>query len=1104
MKRFIFILLLFLSITDFNFCLQLPDTVRIGFLSNRSIDYCEKQWKPTVDFLQQKLPQYKFKFIPLTYTNIEEYVKNKNLEFVYTNPYFYIHFRAKYDITQLATIVYHRGIYKNSLFGTVMVTKAKNNIANIYDLKNKRIMGTSPYSYGGWIMALYEMHKKNFDPFKECSAVIFSNNHDSVMSALAKDKIDVGIVRTGILEEYQNAGKINIKDYRVINQDLDYQHKNNFNLLLSTKLYPEWLICKLKHTDEKITKDILEVILQIKETDSAAIKGDYSEFLSAADYLPVSKVLIELNMFPYPSYLEKSKDYSPSLFKSLQIIIFILVPLFIITVILFVYYQKKYYKVKEEKLYELEKNKTNIEELTRNKENFENLLNHSHFGVLIVNRDYKVEKINKKLYEILGTSTNNDYTGIDFKVLLNNWLDLANFSKEMREKIIRITHITQDRSTFLKINNKYVKISHYTLPKGGFIRIFEDRTEEKMYFDNMSQIESNYYLLTEGWTDLIWNIDLNLNITYISPNIEQITGYTVEEYLTKKLYEIVTPESFNNISALIQDAVSNPFSVIGRRVEFEHINKNGSKQWFETTLSYKEDKEKSTGYFAGVSRDITQKKIYENELKNSEEKFRLVFDQSPVCVLILDLNFNIKMANKAFYNFLNFSQDEIIGTSYLNLFAEQDTIHNKEDIIEFIKGNKENIINEFIFVTKSNKIVWGKVGGYAIKTGENDILYYAQIIEDVTELKRTESFLKESDLQFKKVWENSFDGMRLTDSEGTIILVNKSFCNLVKKSPEELIGKPFNVIYKSEDADIILQKGKERFKNHSIESTFERELTLWNNEKVWFELTNSYIYLDNKPKLLLSIFHDVTKRKLAEEEIKNYSKLLEEANASKDKFFSIIAHELKNPFQSSLGISELLVNEFDNLDKKESKELILSLNRSLKNQFNLLKNLLDWSRLQTGRITCNPDSIVLYELVNDVVYLLQNNINSKNINVEIDVDKLHIVFADYWMIRTVITNLVANAIKFTYNKGLIKIYSKSLTDRIELSVEDNGVGIEKIDIDKLFRIDCQISTLGTNNEAGTGLGLILCKEMIEKNNGVIGVESNKGLGSRFYFSLPKA
>jgi len=193
MKRFIFILLLFLSITDFNFCLQLPDTVRIGFLSNRSIDYCEKQWKPTVDFLQQKLPQYKFKFIPLTYTNIEEYVKNKSLEFVYTNPYFYIHFRAKYDITQLATIVYHRGIYKNSLFGTVMVTKAKNNIANIYDLKNKRIMGTSPYSYGGWIMALYEMHKKNFDPFKECSAVIFSNNHDSVMSALAKNKIDVEV-----------------------------------------------------------------------------------------------------------------------------------------------------------------------------------------------------------------------------------------------------------------------------------------------------------------------------------------------------------------------------------------------------------------------------------------------------------------------------------------------------------------------------------------------------------------------------------------------------------------------------------------------------------------------------------------------------------------------------------------------------------------------------------------------------------------------------------------------------------------------------------------------------------------------------------------------
>ena len=1104
MKKLLLILLLFTINTNINFGQDSNHTIRIGFLSNRSVDFCTNQWSPTVDLLQKKLPQYRLEFIPLTYNNIEDFVKNKKIEFVYLNPYFYIQFRARYGITQLATIVYNRGIYKNSLFGSVIFAKEKTNIKSIYDLKDKKLMATSPYSFAGWIMALYEMHKKNFDPFKGCTSIIFSNNHDSVMAAIKRDDIEVGIVRTGILEEYQKAGKINIKDYKIINQNLDYQVKHQFNLLLSTELYPEWLVCKLQHTNETVAKDILENLLHINETDSAAIKGDYSEFLSSADYLPVSKVLMTLNMFPYPLYREKTAIPPKDQFDSLQIILYILLPLFLIIIILFIYYQRKFIKLKEKFLIESENKETIVNNLIKSNEQFENLFNYLSLGVLIVDKEYKIVKTNKKLLELLKLNTNKDYTGLDFNIFLNIWFEVSNLNKELRDKIVRITHILEDRSISTYFGDYFINISHYTLPKGGFIRVFEDVTKEKKNKDSMIQVEKNYQLITEGWTDLIWNIDLNLDIIYISPNIEQITGFTTQEYLSKKLYEILTPESFSLISNLAQEALQNPHNVLGKRIEFEHVNKNGTKQWFETTLSYREDKGKEKCYFAGVSRDISQKKNFENELKNSEERFRLVFDQSPVGVLILDLDFTIKMANKTLFKLLGYSKDEIIGNSYLDLFAPIETFSGKDEIIEFIKGNGQDKLNEFKFFTKSNKIVWGKVTGSIIKNEQNDLIYFTQIIEDITELKRTELFLKESDLQFRQVWENSFDGMRLTDSEGTVVLVNKAFCNLVKKSAGDLIGKPFSMIYKAEDSDLILKKGKERFNNHSVESNFERELTLWNDDKVWFELTNSYIYLENEPKLLLSIFHDITKRKLAEEEIKNYSNRLEEANASKDKFFSIIAHELKNPFQSSLGISEILASEFDVLDKQESKDLILSLNRSLNNQYNLLKNLLDWSRLQTGRITCNPDTIVLTDLVNDIIYLFQNNIKNKQLIVEVNVDKSHIIFADYWMIRTVITNLIANAIKFTYNNGLIKIYSKSFSDTIELSVEDNGVGIEQLDIDKLFRIDCQISTIGTNNETGTGLGLILCKEMIEKNNGIIEVESNKGLGSRFYFYLPKA
>lgn len=1104
MKKFLPILI-FLALNTFpTFGQDSSNTLRIGFLSNRSINFCTNQWKPTVDYLQQKLPQYNLKFVPVTYNNIEEYIKDKKLEFIYINPAYYIQFREKYGLTQLVTIVYHRGIYKHYLFGSVLFAKQKFNINNFNDLKGKRLIVTSPYSFGGWLMVLYEMNKKKFDPFKECRSIIFSNNHDSVMAAINREDVEAGVVRTGILEEYQKAGKINMKDYRIINQNLDYQAKNNFNLLLSTSLYPEWLICKSSHTNETAAKDILESLLQIKESDFPAIKGDYSEFLSAADYHSVVDVLVSLNMISYSTHSGKKISKNNDEFISLKTILFILLPLSFAIIILFIFYQRRYINLKGKNAIEFEKKELLINSLSRDIKRYHYLFNSLPFGILILDKVNIISFINETLLNILKIDKKTNFIGLDFNICLNNWFDILDINKELREKVIRINHILQDRTISTYFGKYYIKISPYSLPDGGCIRIFEDITEEKKNKDRLRQIEKNYELITDGWTDLIWNLDFDLRILYVSPNVDLVTGYTTEEYLNKKLNEIIAPESLSLIVELAEQAVENPSSVIGKRIEFEHINKDGSKQWFETTLTYREDTQNNMRYFAGVSRNITAKKKAENDLKQSEERFRLVFDQAPVGVLILDLDFTIKMVNKSMFKFLGYTSDEIIGKSYFGLFAPEESFNRKDYIIDFLKGLANEISPEFKFFTKSKKIVWGKVTGAIIKNVENEIICYSQVIEDITELKKTALFLKETDLQFKQVWENSFDGMRLTDSEGFIVLVNKAFCNLVKKSVNELLGKPFSVIYQEDNSPAILKKGKERFLNNSVESNFERELTLWNNEKVWFELTNSYIYLENEPKLLLSIFHDITKRKQAEEEIKKYSEQLEEANKSKDKFFSIIAHELKSPFQGSLGISEILSTEFDVLDRQEAKDLIKSLHRSLNNQYNLLKNLLDWSRLQTGRIQCNPDTIIIEEIVKDVLYLLQNNIKNKQIEIELNIEKSHKVFADFLMIRTVITNLIANAIKFTYNKGLIKIYSKSLDEFIEISVEDNGVGIEQTNIDKLFKIDCQISTYGTNNETGTGLGLILCKEMIEKNNGKIGVESRKNLGSKFYFVLPKA
>lgn len=236
--------------------------------------------------------------------------------------------------------------------------------------------------------------------------------------------------------------------------------------------------------------------------------------------------------------------------------------------------------------------------------------------------------------------------------------------------------------------------------------------------------------------------------------------------------------------------------------------------------------------------------------------------------------------------------------------------------------------------------------------------------------------------------------------------------------------------------------------------------------------------------------------------LEDREKELEVINASKDRFFSIIAHDLKNPFNSLIGILEVLLEDYDEFEDEERKEYLEILNNSSNKLFNLLTELLQWARLQTSGIECNFADWSILKIIEEEVRTLDDQRNAKNISISVEVLESHIVTIDYNMISSVVRNLLSNAIKFTENKGHIKIYSKVFDSDLLISIEDNGIGMSEAVFSKLFRIEEKITSIGTNRETGTGLGLILCKEFIEKNKGEINVISEKGKGSIFSFSLP--
>ena len=232
---------------------------------------------------------------------------------------------------------------------------------------------------------------------------------------------------------------------------------------------------------------------------------------------------------------------------------------------------------------------------------------------------------------------------------------------------------------------------------------------------------------------------------------------------------------------------------------------------------------------------------------------------------------------------------------------------------------------------------------------------------------------------------------------------------------------------------------------------------------------------------------------------------LAELNAMKDKFFSIIAHDLRAPFNGFINLTEIMSNEEMGLDKEELQDLSLKLNKTAKSTHTLLENLLTWAKSQQGLIPYQPQTIALREFTHNYLAVMQDLADNKNISTFNNIPESIEVKADKDMLLNIFNNLIVNAIKFTPNGGAIIIEASELnSDTIEILVIDNGVGIDTETLEHLFSLTKQIRHQGTNNEPSSGLGLLLCKGFIEQNNGEISVVSQLGKGSTFKFTLPKA
>lgn len=468
----------------------------------------------------------------------------------------------------------------------------------------------------------------------------------------------------------------------------------------------------------------------------------------------------------------------------------------------------------------------------------------------------------------------------------------------------------------------------------------------------------------------------------------------------------------------------------------------------------------------------------------------LLFEKIPHAVVVFDEHNRILDCNKAALSLLKIQPKEI-GKKPAEIFKQQ------TDLINLLSQNHQD--KDVVSLKSGNSTLYFERLYSQINDHRNQARGKMLILHDVTRQRLEEIKRREIEEKFTLIFENIPLGVLYFDRSATIRVCNDAFVSIMGSSRERLIG--LNML------DLPDQRVVDAVKAtlNGAKGTFEGDYhSVTGNKKsvvhVLFEAIHSET---NEITGGIVIVEDIAERKASELIILTANEELKRINAEKDRFFSIIAHDLRSPFNAFLGYTELLTSDFDELSTSDIQDYANEIRRSALSLFGLLENLLEWARLQQNTLAMNQHPCNLFDLADSSIQVLSEVAQKKQVSIKNEINKTIVVNVYKKMILSVFRNLISNAIKFSPRGSEVVVSAKVSTGQmIEIQVSDRGVGISESDRSKLFRIDQKVNSPGTENEPSTGLGLILCQEFVEKHGGKIWAHSQKGKGSDFYFILP--
>ena len=672
-----------------------------------------------------------------------------------------------------------------------------------------------------------------------------------------------------------------------------------------------------------------------------------------------------------------------------------------------------------------------------------------------------------------------------------------------------------------------------TEPFGYIIKPFEERElfttiEMALYKHNMERKlkESEHWLnaALQSIGDALIATDINGVVKIINPVAEEITGWQSCSALglsIKEIFKVKNEAGAELLENPVEISLRNN-SIIGEANKIL-VSKSGTMLHIDySSAPIKNESGKTTGIvlvFRDISEYVKAKKLIENQKKFLKQ----IIDTDPNYISVKNSEGKFELTNKAAAAVLGASADEIVGKFDFQFFDSKEVESQRAMENKLIGSQEEIFIPEEKLIDSNGKVHLLQTFKKAIESQNGKEKLVLTVASDITQLKLTERALRASEERIKTLLEAIPDIVLRCNQREILLDYHAQNTEILFRKNGDVVGKSLFEIFEYDFAHKLSSFSKKASSTGEIQ-VFDYEFG------ADFPSVYQVRIFSNAQDEFIIILRDITKMKLVENESLNYLKELQvnknvleqkaadltelntklnkseqeliALNAAKDKFFSIIAHDLRSPFNSLIGITECLYNDVDKISKEEIKSLLLDLNKSAKSTFNLLENLLQWAAIKTKKINYDPKILELDKLIQGVVELYSGIAFSKGIMLSSDISPSITAYGDYNMVSFVLRNLISNAVKFTKPGGVINVYVQEEKKYIKICVYDSGVGMNPEKVQELFKLDKNVSTPGTYNERGSGLGLILCKEFIEMNKGKISVQSKTGEGSIFGFTLP--